>query len=179
MMPAIQKDPLLSAAKVLIVLIQIVVVFAMVMIGIGIGALLSVGHARIVAEIAAAGAPAFAYWLLIAGMAVIFGLLALAYRFFKELTGITNSVGAGDPFQIENADRLTRMGWISVAVHGVTLLIMALAGWFAPYLEKAGHHADFGFDLDIEGILLTLILFILARVFRQGAMMRAELEGTV
>lgn len=28
-------------------------------------------------------------------------------------------------------------------------------------------------------ILLTLVLFILARVFRQGTEMRAELEGTV
>ena len=179
MMPVIRKDPLLSAAKVLIVLIQIFVIFAMVMIGIGIGAFLSVGHARIVAEIAAAGAPAFAYWLLVASLIVVFGLLALANRFFKELTGITDSVRAGDPFRIENADRLTRMGWISVAVHGVTLLLMGLAEWFAPYLEKAGHQSDFGFDLDLEGVLLTLILFILARVFRQGAMMRAELEGTV
>lgn len=179
MTPAIRKDPLLSAAKVLIVLIQIVVIFAMVMIGIGIGALLSVQHAQIAAKIAEAGAPEYAFWLLIASMVVIFALLALAYRFFTELTGITNSVGAGDPFQIENADRLTRMGWISVAVHGVTLLLMGLAGWFAPYLEKAGHHSDLGFDLDIQGVLLTLVLFILARVFRQGATMRAELEGTV
>lgn len=179
MTPVIRKDPLLSAAKVVIVLIQIIVIFAMVMIGIGVGALLSVGHARVTAEIAAAGAPAFAYWLLVASMIVIFGLLALANRFFKELTGITDSVGAGDPLQIENADRLIRMGWISVAVHGVTLLLMGLAGWFAPYLEKAGHRSDFGFDLDFEGVLLTLILFVLARVFRQGATMRAELEGTV
>ncbi len=30
-----------------------------------------------------------------------------------------------------------------------------------------------------NGLLLMLILFILARVFRKGAEMRAELEGTV
>ena len=36
---------------------------------------------------------------------------------------------------------------------------------------------DSGFD--VNGLLLMLILFILARVFRKGADMRAELEGTV
>jgi len=33
--------------------------------------------------------------------------------------------------------------------------------------------------LDGGSILLILILFILARVFREGARMRDELEGTV
>ena len=33
--------------------------------------------------------------------------------------------------------------------------------------------------LVLGGILLALVLFILARVFRKGAEMRAELEGTV
>ena len=34
-------------------------------------------------------------------------------------------------------------------------------------------------SISLSGIMLILTLFILARVFRQGAMMRAELEGTV
>ena len=33
--------------------------------------------------------------------------------------------------------------------------------------------------LDVSGILLVVILFILARVFRHGTTMREELEGTV
>ena len=179
MTPAIRKDPLLSAAKVLIVLIQVFAIFAMVMIGIGMGVLLSAGSARVTTAIAQAGAPAFAYWLMIGATALVFVLLLLAVRFFKELSGIVNSVGEGDPFQIENADRLTRMGWLSLGAHGLALVLAGLASWSVPYLEKAGHHADFGFDVEITGVLMTLILFILARVFRQGATMRAELEGTV
>ena len=178
-MQSIRKDPLLGAARVLIVLIQVLVIFAMVMIGIGIGALLSVQSAQITAKIAETGAPSGAYWLLIGAMALVFVLLSLAFRFFRELTGIVNSVGEGDPFQIENADRLTRMGWLSLGAHGLAFVLAALSSWSAPYLEKAGHNAEFGFDVEITGVLLTLILFILARVFRRGAEMREELEGTV
>jgi Protein of unknown function (DUF2975) len=174
-----QSDPLLAAAKVLIVLIQIIVVFAMVMIGIGIGVIVSVGKTRVFAEMAKAGAPDAAFPLLIASFLLIMVMLGLADRFFKELTGIVNSVRDGDPFRIENADRLTRMGWISVGIHGLALLLVGLASWFAAYLKKAGHHADLGFDVEITGVLLTLILFILARVFRRGAEMREDLEGTV
>ena len=178
-MPTKSTDPLLGTAKVLIVLLQIIVIFAMVMIGIGIGVLSSVEHVRIAAKIAEAGAPNYAFWLLIGAMALVFVLLGLAHRFFKELAGIVNSVGTGDPFALDNADRLTRMGWLSVGAHGLALVLAGLSHWFAPYLAKAGHHADFGFDVELTGVLLTLILFILARVFRQGATMRAELEGTV
>ena len=172
-------DPLLGAAKVLIVLIQIIVIFAMVMIGIGIGVLFSVEHANITTRIAEAGAPDYAFGVLIGALALVFVLLLVGHRFFKDLAGIVNSVGTGDPFEIDNADRLTRMGWLSVGAHGLALVAAGLSKWFAPYLAKAGHHADFGFDVDPTGVLLTLILFILARVFRQGATMRVELEGTV
>ena len=50
-------------------------------------------------------------------------------------------------------------------------------------IEKAGakdFHMSFddgGFDM--TALLLTVILFILARVFRHGAAMREDLEGTV
>jgi Fe-S cluster assembly ATPase SufC len=39
-------------------------------------------------------------------------------------------------------------------------------------------HGQVG-GLDMTGILLVIILFILARVFRHGAAMREDLEGTV
>ena len=34
-------------------------------------------------------------------------------------------------------------------------------------------------SLDFSGVVMVVVLFILARVFRQGAAMRADLEGTV
>lgn len=173
------KDPLLATVQVLLILIKIVFVFANVMLGIGIGALLTVGRADVLAKIAEAGAPPSAYWLLIVAIALIMGMLMLAYRFFQELSGVVSSVGDGEPFRADNATRLSRMGWISVGAHALGLTIGAIATWFAPYLEKLHGHADLEFGVDGGGVLLTLILFVLARVFRSGAEMREELEGTV
>lgn len=173
------KDGLLAAAKVIVVLCQVVFVFAMVMLGIGIGAILTVGRAELLAEISTSGAPAAAYWLIALAMLTGIALLALGFRFFQELTGIIDSVDEGEPFRPENANRLSRMGWISVIGHVGVLPIAALSLWLAPYADKVGQDVDVGAGVDITGVLLTLILFILARVFRRGAEMHADLEGTV
>lgn len=178
-MKSIKTDPLLGAAKVVVVLSQIAIIFGMVMLGIGLGALLTVGRAEIMSEIAGAGAPPAALWLIALAMLVGFVILALALRFLKELRGIIDSVDEGDPFRPDNAVRLNRMGWIAVAGQVLVLPVAALAIWLAPFAEHVEKeiHLDGGPDGGM--ILLTLILFILARVFRRGAEMREELEGTV
>lgn len=173
------KDPLLAAVQVLLVLARILFVFTNVMLGIGIGAMLTVGRAEVLAKIAEAGAPAGTYWLLVVALVMIMGLVMLAYRFFDELSGVIASVKEGEPFHADNAVRLNRMGWISVAAHALGLVIGAMVAWCAPYIHKIGGHSDLEFGIDGGGLLLTLILFVLARVFRRGAEMREELEGTV
>ena len=173
------KDGLLAAAKVVVVLSQIVFIFAMVMLGIGIGAILTVGRPKLLADIATSSAPAAAYWLIPLAMLTGMALLALGFRFFQELNGIIDSVDDGEPFRPENAVRLSRMGWISIIVHIGVLPIAGLSLWLAPYADKVGQDVDVGAGVDVSGVLLTLILFILARVFRRGAEMRADLEGTV
>jgi len=74
------------------------------------------------------------------------------------------------------------MAWLTLAMQLVTFPIGALAVWLGAEMTKLGAHTKID-DLDMgisgNGLLLMLILFILARVFRQGAAMRAELEGTV
>jgi Protein of unknown function (DUF2975) len=173
------KDGLLAAAKVVSTLCQFVFIFGMVMLGIGIGAILTVGRAELLADIATSGAPAASFWLIALAMLTGMALLALGFRFFQELNGIIDSVDEGEPFRPENAKRLSRMGWISVIAHIGVLPIAGLSLWLAPYADKVGHDVDVGAGVDVSGVLLTLILFILARVFRHGAAMREELEGTV
>lgn len=173
------KDGLLAAAKVVVILCQFVFIFAMVMLGIGIGAILTVGRAELMSEIAISGAPAATIWLIALAMLTGMALLALGFRFFQELNGIIDSVDEGEPFRPENANRLSRMGWISVIAHVGVLPIAGLSLWLAPYADKVGQDVDVGAGVDVGGVLLTLILFILARVFRHGAAMREELEGTV
>lgn len=120
--------------------------------------------------------------LVLAGVAV---LLAMAIYFLILLRRIVLSVGTGDPFIPENAERLSRMGWLVLAGQIASIPVGALVMWIASLVEgspAAGHiradfHSDFGFSG--SSLLLMLILFILARVFRRGAEMREELDGTV
>lgn len=173
------RDPLLNAAKVVVILAQIVMIFGIVMLGIGIGGSLTVGQAELAAEIAKAGAPPLSAWVVVATMLIGAALLFLGWCFLKELLGIINSVGEGDPFRPDNANRLSRMGWIAVIAQLAVLPLAAIAAWAAPYMDKVGRHFEIDGGPDFGSILLTLILFILARVFREGARMRADLEGTV
>ena len=118
--------------------------------------------------------------LVLAGAAL---LLAMAVYFLLLLRRIVLSVGDGDPFIPENADRLSRMGWTVLAGQLAAIPVGALVAWIAHQVEDTPARAHFKFDSDFgfsgSGLLLMLVLFILARVFRRGAEMRDELEGTV
>jgi hypothetical protein len=111
-------------------------------------------------------------------------VVALVFLFLENLRRIIATVGEGDPFMPVNAHRLTIMAWLMLAVE---LLMLAMAGIGMRLLEvfepaKADGESssfEFGFGFDFSGIILVVTLFILARVFRQGAEMRADLEGTV
>ncbi len=175
------RDLVLSAAQVIVVIACIAVIFAMVLIGFGTAAVATVQHAEIAAKLAAAGAPSFVAWLLVGALLLVEALLYLALRFLLELRGIGNSVKTGDPFHPANAVRLERMGWIAVIIQVMVMPLGALANWLKPFAESLGDNVEIGINggLDGGGILLILILFILARVFRRGTAMREELEGTV
>ena len=179
-----QSDLLLKAARLMVILGQIFIVIGTIGIGIGIGALLTVGRDGVFERIAKVGAPDAAYPMLILSFLLIMVMLQIGYRFLRNLGGIIATVGEGDPFALSNAERLSTMGGLSVGGHVLGAVLAAMAAWFMPYLVKLegarGHHGyDFGFGVGGGGILLTLILFILARVFREGAKMREDLEGTV
>jgi hypothetical protein len=139
-------------------------------------ALVSRGH--IVAEIARRGGVALSpdfIWV-ICGICLLIALAAfIGFRFLRELRRIIDTVAEGDPFIPDNALRLERMGWLAVAIQLIAMPAGALAGW-ASYLAHT-HYIDISFSF--SGALLALILFVLARVFRKGADMRDELEGTV
>lgn len=177
----LKKDPLLGAARLLLVVFIAVIGVAAALVSLAIPFIVAFQD-RVLAEIAKEGITAGpeiigAFALLLAGMA---GLLALAVYFLVLLRRIVLSVGEGDPFVPANADRLARMGWVALAGQLATIPFGAIALWITEIVgdnDKFSIHDDFGFDFG--GFLLILILFILARVFRQGALMREELEGTV
>jgi ABC-type microcin C transport system permease subunit YejB len=70
------------------------------------------------------------------------------------------------------------MAWLSVIIQ----LLSIPVGIVGVMLEQASADAasvNVDADFSINGLLLALVLFILARVFRTGAQMREDLEGTV
>jgi len=86
-------------------------------------------------------------------------------------------VALGDPFAPINAKRLTYMGWLTAATQLLSVPIGVLAHSLGISLRNIVGHPEFGAGLG--GVLMALLLFVLARVFREGARMREDLEGTV
>ncbi len=176
------NDLLLLAAKVLTILIQIVLCVAGAALVLAVPLFLifqDMINAQIAKDFgdAVGGFPALTMAAL---FALILGLIGLGFVFFGKLRAIVSTVGEGDPFAPENANRLNLMGWITLASQALLIpiagLALLIAKWAEP-MENADITIDAGFD--IEGILLAIILFILARVFKHGAAMRDDLEGTV
>ncbi len=176
------NDLLLLAGKVLTIIMQAVMVIGIAALTIAFFGTLFFSD-YVVSEIQADQAEALTEFpklavlgLLLLGAAVV----GTAFVFFGKLRQIINTVGEGDPFVPENADRLNMMAWMLLGIYllggaasGVALFV---ANWVRQ-IEDAQFTVAGGFDL--TSILMIIILFILARVFKHGAEMREDLEGTV
>ncbi len=171
------RDPLLVAAKLVVALSIAILVFATTMVAIGLGAVLTVERAATYEKLASAGVAATGYPKLALALALLIGILWLASTFMLVLYRLVRSVEVADPFNPENAARLARMGWLAVAIQSGLFLVALLAASLGTL--KAALLAEDAFNLSVGGIILTLVLFILARVFRAGTHIRDDLEGTV
>lgn len=92
-----------------------------------------------------------------------------------RLLAIVETVGAGDPFTLENAVRLQQIAWAVLAGEVVHLVIVITAA----SMSTAATPIDIRWKMSITRWLVVLLLFVLARVFETGARMREDLEGTV
>ena len=176
------KDPLLLFAKAVAIFLQGVMALGGAIRTLVVFAALF-GRGRILAEISGKigeAAPAGFYPALIGILLVGLAIVALLFFFFDKLRRIIGTVGEGDPFQPENARRLNIMAWLMLAVQLLFIPATALGMILAQVADEMDN-VDISSDgsVDISGILLVVILFILARVFRKGTEMREELEGTV
>ena len=116
---------------------------------------------------------------LIAGMRWIMALGTLAAAIMqvalRRLLAIVDTVSAGDPFVILNAERIKTIAW---CVLGLEALHFAI-GMIARSVSTETHPLDIDWKFNFTRWLVVLFLFVLARVFEQGARMRDDLEGTV
>jgi hypothetical protein len=178
-MNKILKDPLLDIARALLL-------FLMGLMAIGVAAcliglpLIVFNRDRVLLAIAeeTARMPSSETAWAIAGLLVlVIAVLSLLFLFLRHMKRIVDSVAIGDPFIAENATRLTAMAWLMLSVQIIAIPIAAVAIYIAETVGEGTGTVDSTFD--VNGIVLVMTLFILARVFRHGAAMREDLEGTV
>jgi hypothetical protein len=92
-----------------------------------------------------------------------------------RLSSIVDTVRAGDPFTVINADRLRTIAWALVALETLHVVI----GLIATGVSTEAVPLEIEWGISITRWLAVLLLFVLAQVFEHGASMRAELEGTI
>ena len=116
---------------------------------------------------------------IIAGMRAIMviGIVSvpLAWVFFNRLLCIVESVRAGEPFAVENAQRLKVIAWTLLALQLLHISVVVIASAVSTREVPLRISGNF----DPTGWLAILLLFVLAQVFLEGTRMRADLEGTV
>jgi hypothetical protein len=175
-----RKDWLLEVAGVVLILAEIVFVFALVGVVIGAIAMLTFARHKVLADLAAAGAPSGTFWAIVAVLVLAWAMLSLSMLFVRQLRAIVETVD-DDPFMPDNAARLARMGWYALGTQMCEFAGQPLVAAYGKYASSFtwGISTSGGQHISLAPLGLAVTLFILARVFRQGAAMRADLEGTV
>jgi hypothetical protein len=92
----------------------------------------------------------------------------------RRLLAMIDTVRAGDPFVARNAERLQAIAWALLGQQILQLLVSLIAR--VTSAKAHGLHAD---AFSASGWLAVILLFVLARVFAEGAIMRDDLAGTV
>ena len=116
---------------------------------------------------------------LIMGMRAIaaLGLVAvpLNLAMLNRLVAMVETVRAGDPFIATNAHRLQAVAWFLLGQQLLSIVI----GLIAKAVSTPAHplHLDAGFSPG--GWLAVILIFVLARIFAEGTLMREDLKGTV
>ncbi|MBU6267829.1 MAG: DUF2975 domain-containing protein [Sphingomonadales bacterium] len=175
-MTSFRADPLLGLARGVLVFIKGIIAISAAAIAVALPVCVFM-RADIIAALARDHPPLAhlsVIWALCGLLVAVLALLGALWFFVQKLKQIVDTVATGDPFIPQNAERLKAMAWTAIAIQVISAPVTLFAAMIA---HESGAHANV--DVSLNGIGLALVLFILARVFRTGAAMREELEGTV
>jgi len=179
-MSAFSRDPLVGILK--IVLLAVLAVLALAAICIVIAAVaVPFMPGEVAAELAQEGVVGRTGSLILRLEGLFLGILIMLVVigfFLLDLWRILMSVAAGDPFVPINSVRLTRMAWLALAGQVWAVALGLYGAWMVAQLDGLTD-ADLDIGIDGGGILLILVLFVLARVFRHGTQLREDVEGVV
>jgi len=169
------SDSLAVSRKVLSVLIKLNLLMGLFILALLIASLLAEGP--VMAGLGMRPSPGGPTVILGMRAIMVIGILGvpLAHVVLTRLKAIVETVSIGDPFVAINAARLQTIAW---AVLVLELMNFAV-GTVAQNISSKAHPVDIRWNFTVTPWLVVLLLFVLARVFDQGARMRADLEGTV
>jgi hypothetical protein len=123
--------------------------------------------------------PADSYPTLLIGLRLIMVIgicgVPVVHFVLTRLLAIVESVSMGNPFVPANAARLQAIAWALLALE----LMNVAVSFIGAKASSARVPLHFNYDFSLTPWLAVLLLFVLARVFEQGAHMREDLEGTV
>jgi len=108
-------------------------------------------------------------------LAFIGPVMVVAHILFRKLLAILASVADGDPFTPVNANRLQTVAWCLLALQ----LCDIGFGVTSSLLDKAAGEGVGGWSFGLTGWVAVLLVFVLARVFREGTRLRDEAELTI
>lgn len=162
-------DPLLTAARILLWVLLA-----------GVALSFAATALALVLELVRTGAAlpftaAWDDWAPTIGLALALLALLIIAKAAWRLLQMVETVPAGEAFSLPNVRRLEEIAGL--------ILGLQLIGLTARMLRVPFGGDVNGFDISVSlspgGVAVVLLLFILARIFRQGLAMRADLEGTV
>ena len=110
-------------------------------------------------------------------LVAVIGLCAVPVVHFilTRILAIVDTVSIGNPFVMANAARLQKIAWAVLILELMHLAVGAIAA----AVSTTDAPLDLDWSFSPTRWVAVLLLFVLARVFEQGARMREELEGTV
>src|ERR1043166_679556 len=174
-MPRSYPDTLALSRKVLRVLIKLNLLMGVLILALLIASLIAGAW---VMRALGAGPPEGSSTLFL-GMRLIMvigiGAVPVVHFVLTRLLAIVETVRDGNPFVGANAARLQGIAWAVLALE----LMHFAVGIVAASVSTAAVPLNLGWGFSLTRWLAVLLLFVLARVFEQGARMREELEGTV
>jgi hypothetical protein len=174
-MPHSYPDSLTLSRRVLRVLIILNLLMGAFILALLVASLVSEGP--VMGALGARPAPGNSMLFVGMRLIMVIGLCAIPVVHFvlTRLLSIVDTVTGGNPFVVANAERLKMIAW---AVLGLELMHFAV-GIVAASVSTTATPLNISWGFSLTRWLAVLMLFVLARVFEQGARMREDLEGTV
>jgi hypothetical protein len=108
-------------------------------------------------------------------LAIVAPVMLFAHLLLRRLLEIIGTVEAGEPFIPANANRLRTVAWCLLAIQ----LCDIAFGLASARLDMAAGERVSGWSPGLTGWVAVLLVFVLARVFREGTRLRSDAELTI